>query len=105
MQLWPGDDPLIIAAAEGNYLIDDLGRRYLDGVSSLWVNVHGHRKREIDEAVTAQLGKVAHTTLLGLASGPAIERAGGLVAIAPPGLPRRFYSHAGVASGEVPLRM
>jgi adenosylmethionine-8-amino-7-oxononanoate aminotransferase len=105
MQLWPGDDPLIIAAAEGNYLIDDLGRRYLDGVSSLWVNVHGHRKREIDEAIAAQLGRVAHSTLLGLASVPAIELAAKLVAIAPAGLTRVFYSDSGSTSVEVALKM
>jgi len=105
MQLWPGDDPLIIAAAEGNYLIDDLGRRYLDGVSSLWVNVHGHRKREIDEAIAAQLARVAHSTLLGLASVPAIELAAKLVAIAPAGLTRVFYSDSGSTSVEVALKM
>jgi adenosylmethionine-8-amino-7-oxononanoate aminotransferase len=105
MQLWPGDDPLIIAAAEGNYLIDDLGRRYLDGVSSLWVNVHGHRKREIDEAIAAQLGRVAHSTLLGLASVPAIELAAKLVAIAPARLTRVFYSDSGSTSVEVALKM
>src|SRR5438874_139131 len=59
MQAWPDDDPLIIAGAEGNYLIDDLGRRYFDGVSSLWVTVHGHKKREIDDAVRAQLDRIA----------------------------------------------
>ncbi|HXN41901.1 MAG TPA: adenosylmethionine--8-amino-7-oxononanoate transaminase [Myxococcaceae bacterium] len=105
MQLWPVDDPLIIAAAEGNYLIDDLGRRYLDGVSSLWVNVHGHRKREIDEAIAGQLGRVAHSTLLGLASIPAIELAAKLAAIAPPGLTRVFYSDSGSTSVEVALKM
>ena len=61
MAVWPSDEPLIIERAEGNELIDDLGRRYLDGVSSLWCNVHGHRKREIDDAVRAQLDRVAHS--------------------------------------------
>src|SRR5579862_8697642 len=79
MQVWPEDDPLIIERAEGNYLIDDLGRRYLDGISSLWVTVHGHRKKEIDDAVKEQLGKVAHTTLLGMASVPSIELAERLI--------------------------
>ena len=72
MAVWPSDDPLIIERAEGNELVDDLGHRYLDGVSSLWCNVHGHRKREIDEAIRAQLDRVAHSTLLGLASVPSI---------------------------------
>src|SRR6185503_5004939 len=60
MQEWT--EPLIIERAEGNDLIDTDGRRYLDGVSSLWVSLHGHRKRELDEAVRAQLDKVAHST-------------------------------------------
>ena len=51
MQVWPDDRPLVIVAGEGNYLIDSRGERYLDGVSSLWLNVHGHRKKEIDEAI------------------------------------------------------
>ena len=62
----------MITAAEGMHLIDSDGNRYLDGVSSLWCNVHGHRVPEIDAAVRAQLDKVAHTTMLGLASEPAI---------------------------------
>src|SRR5688572_24877930 len=105
MQVWPDDDPIIIERAEGNYLIDDLGRRYLDGVSSLWVTVHGHRKKEIDDAVRAQLDKVAHTTLLGLASVPAIELATRLVKIAPPGLTRVFFSDSGSTSVEIALKM
>jgi adenosylmethionine---8-amino-7-oxononanoate aminotransferase len=74
-QLWPHDEPIIIERAEGNWLIDTEGRRYLDGVSSLWCNVHGHRKPELDAAIRAQLGKVAHSTMLGLSNVPAIELA------------------------------
>jgi len=105
MAVWPSDDPLIIERAEGNELIDDLGRRYLDGVSSLWCNVHGHRKREIDEAVRAQLDRVAHSTLLGLASVPSIELAEALVRLAPEGLTRVFYSDSGSTAVEVALKM
>ncbi|HSP18541.1 MAG TPA: adenosylmethionine--8-amino-7-oxononanoate transaminase [Myxococcaceae bacterium] len=105
MAVWPSDDPLIIERAEGNTLIDDLGRRYLDGVSSLWCNVHGHRKREIDDAVRAQLDRVAHSTLLGLASVPSIELAEALVEVAPPGLTRVFYSDSGSTAVEVALKM
>jgi len=104
-QAWPDDDPLIIERAEGSSLIDDLGRRYLDGVSSLWVTVHGHRKREIDEAVRAQLDRVAHSTLLGLSSVPAVELAAKLVAIAPAGLTRVFYSDSGSTSVEIAVKM
>ncbi len=105
MQAWPDDHPLIIESAEGNYLIDNQGNRYLDGVSSLWVLVHGHRKRRIDEAVRAQLGKVAHSTLLGLASVPSIELAAKLVQVAPRGLTRVFYSDSGSTSVEIALKM
>jgi adenosylmethionine---8-amino-7-oxononanoate aminotransferase len=105
MAVWPSDDPLVIERAEGNFLFDDLGGRYLDGVSSLWCNVHGHRKREIDEAVRAQLERVAHSTLLGLASVPSIELAEALVGIAPAGLKRVFYSDSGSTAVEVALKM
>jgi len=104
-QAWADDDPVIIERAEGNHLIDDLGRRYLDGVSSLWVTVHGHRKREIDEAVRAQLDRVAHSTLLGLSSVPAVELAAKLAAIAPAGLTRVFYSDSGSTSVEIAVKM
>lgn len=105
MQVWPHDEPLVIERAEGNWLIDTEGRRWLDGVSSLWVTVHGHRKRELDEAVRAQLDKVAHSTLLGLASVPSIELAAKLVSVAPPGLERVFYSDSGSTAVEVALKM
>src|SRR3954466_12441349 len=100
MQQWLADDaqPLIITGAEGMYLIDSEGKRYLDGVSSLWCNVHGHRVPEMDEAVKGQLGKVAHTTMLGLASEPAIELAARLVGIVPKGLAKVFYSDAGATA-------
>jgi adenosylmethionine-8-amino-7-oxononanoate aminotransferase len=105
MQGWASDEPLVIERAEGNYLVDDLGHRYLDGVSSLWCNVHGHRKREIDDAIRAQLDRVAHTTLLGLASVPSIELAAELVRVAPAGLSRVFYSDSGSTAVEVALKM
>ncbi len=105
MQVWPDDDPLIIAAAEGNYLVDDRGQRYLDGVSSLWVNVHGHRHPVIDNAIRAQLGRVAHSTLLGLTSEPAITLAARLAHVAPPGLSRVFYSDSGSTAVEIAVKM
>ena len=84
----------IIAAADGFFLIDTDGNRYLDGISSLWCNVHGHRVPEIDAAVRRQLDRVAHTTLLGLSSVPSIELARELVS-APRGLNKVFYSDSG----------
>jgi adenosylmethionine---8-amino-7-oxononanoate aminotransferase len=105
MQDWMTSEPLVIESAEGNFLIDTEGRRYLDGVSSLWVNVHGHRKNRIDEAIKVQLGKVAHSTLLGLAATPSIELAEKLAAITPEGLNRVFYSDSGSTAVEVALKI
>jgi adenosylmethionine---8-amino-7-oxononanoate aminotransferase len=105
MQEWLDSEPLVIERAEGNYLIDTEGREYLDGISSLWVNVLGHRKAAIDQAITRQLGKVAHSTLLGLASVPSIELAQKLVNIAPQGLTKVFYSDSGSTAVEVALKI
>ena len=105
MKEWEEEAPLIIESGEGSWLIDVEGKRYLDGVSSLWVTVHGHRKKELDEAVKAQLGKIAHSTLLGLASVPSIELAEKLIAIAPEGLTRVFYSDSGSTAVEIALKM
>ena len=105
MQDWVADEPLVIERADGNWLIDTDGNRYFDGVSSLWTNVHGHRRAEIDAAVRAQLDLVAHSTLLGLGNVPAIELAERLVAIAPSGLTKVFYSDSGSTAVEVALKM
>src|SRR5512143_1315908 len=105
MSDWLAEEPLIVDAAEGVHLVDTLGRRYLDGVSSLWCNVHGHRVREIDDAVRAQLDRVAHSTLLGLASTASIECAEELLRWTPPGLERVFFSDAGATAVEIALKM
>jgi adenosylmethionine-8-amino-7-oxononanoate aminotransferase len=107
MAQWLADDhdPLIITAAEGMHLIDSDGKRYLDGVSSLWCNVHGHRVTEIDAAVRAQLDRVAHSTMLGLANEPAILLAERLVKLAPPGLAKVFYSDAGATATEIAFKL
>jgi adenosylmethionine-8-amino-7-oxononanoate aminotransferase len=102
---WVAEEPLMIEAAEGTELIDSEGRRYLDGVSSLWCNVHGHRHPEIDRAVREQLERVAHSTMLGLSHPGAAELAARLVEIAPPGLSRVFYSDSGSTAVEVALKM
>lgn len=103
MQGWLEDQPLIIERSEGNWLIDTDGKRWLDGISSLWVTVHGHRKRELDEAIRTQLEKVAHCTLLGQANVPSIELAAKLAALT--GLPRVFYSDSGSTSVEIAVKM
>ena len=74
MRQWRETDPLVIDHAEGFHLIDEDGNRYLDGVSSLWCNVHGHRVPAIDDAIRKQLNKVAHSTMLGLTHEPAAVR-------------------------------
>lgn len=102
---WLGEEPLVIVEAEGCWLVDTHGQRYLDGVSSLWCNVHGHRHPALDAAVRAQLDRVAHTTLLGLGSVPAIELAHVLAQVVPDGLTRVFYSDAGATAVEAALRI
>ncbi len=105
MSLWPGEPPLIIERAEGNWLIDVQGRRYLDGVSSLWVTVHGHNHPAIKAAIAAQLEDLDHSTLLGLSHPLAIRLAGELAAIAPAGLSKVFYSESGSTAVEIALKM
>ncbi|MBI5598728.1 MAG: adenosylmethionine--8-amino-7-oxononanoate transaminase [Deltaproteobacteria bacterium] len=105
MREWVESDPVIIERGEGCHLIDTEGRRYLDGASSLWVIVHGHRKKTIDEAIKKQLDKIAHSTLLGLSNVPSIELAEKLVTLAPKGLTRVFYSDDGSTAVESALKM
>ncbi len=105
MRAWLNDRPIIIERGEGNYLIDVHGQRFLDGVSSLWCNVHGHRKPELDQALIDQAKRIAHSTMLGLSNVPAIELGRQLIAVAPSGLKRVFYSDSGAEAVEVALRM
>ncbi len=108
MRRWiddPRDEGRVIVAGDGFELIDARGRRYIDGFSSLWCNLHGHRVSQIDDAIRGQLGKVAHTTLLGHASQPSIELAGRLVKITPETLKKVFYSDSGATAVEVALKM
>ncbi|HVC07714.1 MAG TPA: adenosylmethionine--8-amino-7-oxononanoate transaminase [Solirubrobacterales bacterium] len=102
---WSAEEPLMIERAEGSHLIATDGRRYIDGVSSLWCNVHGHRHPGIDRAVREQLDRLAHSTMLGLSHPGAAELAGRLVELAPPGLSRVFYSDSGSTATEIALKM
>jgi adenosylmethionine-8-amino-7-oxononanoate aminotransferase len=104
-QGWVEEEPLVIERGEGSHVIDTEGRRYIDGVSSLWCNVHGHRHPAIDRAVHEQLERVAHSTMLGLTHPGAAELAARLVEIAPPGLSRVFYSDSGSTAAEIALKM
>jgi len=104
-QGWIEEEPLIVERADGSDLIDVEGKRYIDGVSSLWCNVHGHRHPRIDAAVRDQLDRVAHSTMLGLTHRPGIELARRLVELAPPRLTRVFYSDSGSTATEIALKM
>ncbi len=101
MKEWEEHTPLIIAKAKGIYVYDLEGNAYLDGTSSIWLNVHGHRHPTIDKAIRAQLQQVAHTTLLGLSNPPAIQLGKALVKLAPSGLSKVFYSDNGSTAVEV----
>lgn len=102
---WEKADPLVVRSARGATFTDTKGRTYIDGVSSLWVTAHGHRHPALDRAVRRQLGRMAHTTFLGLTHEPAAQLGKALVDIAPPGLNRVFYSDNGATSVEVALKM
>jgi len=104
-QGWSEEEPLTIERGEGCYLIDSEGNRYIDGVSSLWCNVHGHRHAGIDAAVSEQLGKIAHTTMLGLSHPAGAALAARLIDLAPTRLSRVFYSESGSTAVEIALKM
>lgn len=105
MQEWEQEEPLIVERGKGSYLIDTEGKKYLDGTSSIWVNLHGHRHPILDRAIKKQLDKIAHSTFLGLSNPPAIELARELIRIAPKGLTRVFYSDNGSTAVEIALKM
>lgn len=112
MKEWLNEKPLIISEGKGCYLKDIYGRWYLDGVSSLWVNVHGHKRKEIDDAVKQQLDKIAHSTLLGLGNIPSIKLAEKLITILEQSfhgserkLTKVFFSDNGSTSVEIALKM
>lgn len=105
MQEWEQEEPLIIERGKGPYLFDMEGKRYLDGTSSIWVNLHGHRHPALDRAMKTQLDRLAHSTLLGLSNPPAIQLARALIRIGPKGLRRVFYSDNGSTAVEVALKM
>lgn len=127
MKEWEQETPVIIAGGRDCFIRDIKGKWYLDGVSSLWVNIFGHRKKEIDDAIKAQIDRISHSTMLGLSNVPAIQLAEKLVTILqreldtgqtaggevvqdtsihpPSALSRVFYSDNGSTSVEVALKM
>ncbi len=98
-------DPVVIEKGEGVYLYDSEGNKYIDGVSSLWVNIHGHKVPEIDEAIKKQVDSISHSTLLGITNPPAAKLAEELIKICPPGLKKVFYSGDGASAVEVGIKM
>jgi adenosylmethionine---8-amino-7-oxononanoate aminotransferase len=105
MHDWAEEEPLIIERGEGTTLFDTEGVAYIDGVSSLWCNIHGHRRPEIDQAIREQLDRIAHSTMLGLSGPPAIELAERLVRLAPASLNKVFYSDSGSEAMEIALKI
>lgn len=114
MKDWVAENPLVIVEGRDCFLKDIYGKWYIDGISSLWVNVHGHRRKEVDDAIRQQLDKIAHSTLLGLSNVPSIRLAEKLINIAPKSsetllknrtLSKVFYSDNGSTSVEIALKM
>ncbi len=105
MQEWEQQALLLITRGKGTHLYDVDGNAYLDGTSSIWVNIHGHRHPTIDQAIRHQLKNIAHTTLLGLSHPPAIQLAKALVRLAPKGLQKVFFSDNGSTAVEIALKM
>lgn len=99
------ENPLIIESGTGIKVQDINGKEYYDGFSSVWLNVHGHRKKELDNAIKKQLGKIAHSTLLGMTNVPATQLAETLIDISPKKLTRVFYSDSGAEAMEIALKM
>lgn len=98
-------DPFIVESGNGIKLKDINGNEYYDGFSSVWLNVHGHRKKELNDALKKQLEKIAHSTLLGMTNIPATELAEKLIEISPDKLTRVFYSDSGAEAIEIALKM
>ncbi|ERS93674.1 adenosylmethionine--8-amino-7-oxononanoate transaminase [Staphylococcus simulans] len=105
MGVYSESEQIIIERGNGSYLYDIDGKPYLDGYASLWVNVHGHNNEKLNRAITEQLGKIAHSTLLGSSNVPSIELAKRLVEITPSNLRKVFYSDTGSASVEIAIKM
>lgn len=103
MKDWMAEEPVIIASGEGAWLRDTEGREYLDGNSSIWTNLHGHRHPRISAAIKEQIDRIAHSSFLGLSNVPAIELAEKLVNLT--GMPRVFYSDDGSTAMEVAIKM
>lgn len=97
--------PIPIVSAKGVYLYTEDGRKILDGISSWWVNIHGHSHPRLNEALAKQAGQLEHVMFAGFTHRPAAELAERLVAVLPRNLSRIFYSDNGSTAVEVALKM
>lgn len=102
---WEKEPNIIIERGEGVYLYDTRGNKYIDGVSSLWVNVYGHNNPELNEALKEQIDKISHSTLLGLGNVPSAILAEKLIEVAPKNLKKVFYSDSGSTSVEIAVKV
>ena len=105
MKVYREEENIIFERGEGVYLYDVKGRKYIDAISSLWCNVHGHNHPKLNKAIEDQLKKVAHTTTLGSSNVPAILLAKKLVDITPKGLTKVFYSEDGAEAVEIAIKL
>ncbi|MEZ5185551.1 MAG: adenosylmethionine--8-amino-7-oxononanoate transaminase [Candidatus Nanopelagicales bacterium] len=102
---WPDDDPLVISRADGVWLFDDQGRRFIDGFSSLWVTVHGHNEPRINRAIIDQAQTLDHSTFLGFTHEPGVRLAQQLVERSPETLTRAFFAGDGSSAVEAGIKM
>ena len=105
MATFPENEPIIVERGEGHYLIDVEGKRYLDAISSLWVNTLGHRVPELDQAITDQVGLIAHSTMLGNGNRVVIELAEALAAVVPVERAHFLFASDGASAVEQALKM
>jgi adenosylmethionine-8-amino-7-oxononanoate aminotransferase len=105
MATYPDNSPVIVERAEGHELIDTAGRRYLDAISSLWVTTLGHRVPQLDAALADQLGRVAHSTMLGHGNRAVIELAEALATLVPVDRPHFLFASDGAAAVEQAIKI
>jgi len=105
MKVYEEEGGIIFERGEGVYLYDIYGNKYIDAISSLWCNIHGHNHPKLNQALINQLNKVAHTTTLGNSNVPAIMLAKKLVDISPSCLERVFYSEDGAEAMEIAIKL
>lgn len=101
---WEQSEPLVIASAEGIWLTDEDGRRFMDGSGSWWVSNLGHGYARVREAMHRQLDRASHVMFGGATHAPAVALAERLAAVAPSGLTRTFFSDNGSTAVEVAVR-